>query len=193
MCLFKSPSVSACAWDSEREKREHRFVVWHPFFEYMDHLCGFIRFMCPKHLNIRRAGYNACMLFDDKTRERVKLQISSLLHLSWTYFFLSFFLLFLSHPIFSLSSRCTGWFTPPLPLFFLSLFLSSEQATRTPLRRCIRRRLCNTLHFHAPLTIELSLSWNIWRNSVNIIGRLTGKTGFSAYYQLQLMQKYGSL
>lgn len=175
MCLFKSLSVRVLAWSRAWARQRDRKLVWHPFFLVFFfraracNICVRLFEHVPETFEL-----NVCLcitgflsqrpssLFDDKTRARMKLHISPLLHLACTLFFLSFILLSPSHPVISLSSMCSGRFTPP-PILFFSLSFSearlrssrgsAEQATRTPLRRYIRDRLGNTLHFYAPLTI----------------------------------------
>lgn len=139
-------------------------LVRHPFFAYMHkvHACHILaqHFVCLRVCIIGILTQQLSLLFDDKTRDRMKLQIlfpfSSLCPLIQS----------------SLSTQCAVDDLLPLcpsVLFFSPSFSdtrqrsyrgSAEQATLTPLRLHIQRTLCSTHHLYAPLEIKLSL-WSM--------------------------------
>lgn len=90
-----------------------------------------------------------------------------------------------SRPCFiSLKVQCTVIFSTPL---FSSLRLSQQDKPHSlPWDVTLGARLCNTLYFHAPLTLELSL-YDTWTNFANITGRHSGQAS-SALYRLKLLQ-----
>lgn len=150
------------------------------------------------------SAQSICISNEDETTGRMKLYISCLFYCTFSALHLS------SHIPSSFHAQCAAVDLRPLCLsvFFPHLFvlffslpqpydwdLAGDQQNKqllTPPGCYIRCGLRNTLHFHAPLTIKLSL-WNMWRNAEHITGGLSGKRGFERSWLAAINAKYESL